>query len=166
MLTLIQAVHPAVTSYLAVQLAADGGDEHIGVEGCGCWLFGAAGEAGEVRGLPRPPRGLQQRCRGGADAGRVLLQQSPPVVEGDEEDDGEEEDGGDEAAQDHGQQLRPPLLVLHLRLRQLLDGLQLGEQRDIDGVAGPELVPHLDLQRVGGSCRESVIIYNLVILIV
>ena len=157
------------TSHLAVQLTADGRDKHTGVEGCCCGLFRAAGrEAREVRrDLPGPPRVLQERRRGGADGGRrVLLQQPPPVVEGDQEEDGEEEDGCDEAAQDHGQHLRPALLVLHLRLRQLLDGLQLGQQRDVDGIAGPELVPDLDLHRVGCSCRESLIIDHLLILIV
>ena len=147
--------------HLAVQITADGRYKHVGVEGCCCGLFGVQGEAGEVRDLalplPGPPRGLQERRRGGADGGRALLKHPPPVVEGDEEDDGEEKDGGDEAAQDHGQQLRPVLLVLHLCLRQLLDGLQLSDERDVDGVADPELVPDLHLHSVGGSCRESVI---------
>ena len=157
--------------HLSVQITADGRYKHVGVEGCRCGGFRVQGaEAGEVRGLalplPGPPRALQERCRGGADGGGALLQHPPPVVEGHEEDDGKKKDGGDEAAQDHGQHLRLPLLVFHLRLRQLLDGLQLGQQRDVDGVAGPELVPDLDLHRVGCSCRESLIIDHLMILIV
>ena len=156
--------------HLSVQITADGRYKHVGVEGCRCGGFRVQGaEAGEVRGLalplPGPPRALQERCRGGADGGGALLQHPPPVVEGHEEDDGEEEDGGDEAAQDHGQQLRSALFVLHLGLRQLFDRLQLGDQRDVDGVADPELVPDLDLHRVGGSCRNSVIIDHLVIVI-
>ena len=156
--------------HLSVQITADGRYKHVGVEGCRCGGFRVQGaEAGEVRGLalplPGPPRALQERCRGGADGGGALLQHPPPVVEGHEEDDGEEEDGGDEAAQDNGQPLRLPLLVFHLRLRQLLDGLQLSDERDVDGVADPELVPDLHLHSVGGSCRESVIIDHLVTLI-
>ena len=54
----------------AVQLAADGGDEHAGAEGGGGGGLGVEG-VGAVR-------GLQQPRRGGAQGGRAALQQ-PPV---------------------------------------------------------------------------------------
>ena len=133
----------------AIDITADGGDEDVGVEGCGGGLVGVDGEGGELRTLPG--RRLQQRGRGGAEGGRALLQHPPPVVEGDEEDDDDEEDGRDETPEDHGQKLRSSLLVLDLGLRQQLDGLQFGHDWDVDGLTDPELVPDLDLDSVRGS---------------
>ena len=60
----------------AVQLAADGGDEHAGAEGGGGGGLGLEG-VGAV-GLRLGGRGLQQPRRGGAQGGRAALQQ-PPV---------------------------------------------------------------------------------------
>ena len=57
----------------AVQLAADGGDEHAGAEGGGGGGLGLEG-VGAV-GLRLGGRGLQQPRRGGAQGGRAALQQ-------------------------------------------------------------------------------------------
>ena len=144
------------SSNLAVNVAADGGDEHIGVESGGGWLLGVDGEGWEVRSLSVPHGALQEGRRGGADGGGALLQHPPPVVEWHEEDHGDQEDGRHEAPDDHSEQLRPSLLVLDFGLRQQLDRLQLGDHGDVNGVAGPELVPDLYLDSVGCSWnRES-----------
>ena len=59
----------------AVQIAADRGDEHVGVEGGGGGGLGVEG-VGAV-GLRLGGRGLQQPRRGGAQRGRAALQEPP-----------------------------------------------------------------------------------------